>query len=123
MIALVGLPPTAGFVGKALPLQRAARRGKRVYLAGGVAVINSVISLYYYVRVLKVMYLDKAVPATTRRSDRCAASMAMLGVLAVATLLLGLPNFFGPLLNIAQNSLGTLARMLSDAGAGAIGGL
>jgi NADH-quinone oxidoreductase subunit N len=122
MISLVGLPPTAGFVGKFFLFSALLQHGNQWVWLAVVGVINSVISLYYYVRVLKVMYLDKASEGDTAPISIERGSVALLGVLAVATLLFGLPNFFGPLARIAQSSLGTLAQMLTDTGS-ALGGL
>ncbi|MEP7219954.1 MAG: proton-conducting transporter membrane subunit, partial [Bacteroidota bacterium] len=122
MVSLVGLPPTAGFIGKLFLFNALLSAGRGFLWLAVIGVINSVISLYYYIRVLKVMYLEKPSgeqPAITFD----AGSIAILGVLALATLLLGLPNFFGPLLTIAQNSLGTLGHYLQVAGAGSGGGL
>jgi NADH-quinone oxidoreductase subunit N len=122
MIALVGLPPTAGFIGKYFLFSSLIDGGKEYLWLAVVAVINSVISLYYYVRVLKVMYLDKSIAGDTAPVTISTGSTAILGVMALATILLGLPTFFGPLLDIAQHSLGTLARLLQDSGAGTLGG-
>lgn len=54
MLSLAGLPPLAGFMGK-LYLFTAAVRGGFVSLAI-IAALNSVVSLYYYLRVLVYMY-------------------------------------------------------------------
>ena len=58
MVSLTGLPPTAGFVGKFYIFSALIKGGESFYwlaIAGG---INSVISLYYYLRVVKVMYFE-----------------------------------------------------------------
>lgn len=122
MISLVGLPPTSGFVGKLLLFSALLQEGSEWIWLAVVGVVNSVISLYYYVRVLKVMYLDKAPEGEPSRIVIGRTSVAILGVLAAATLMFGLPNFFGPLANVAQQSLGTLAQMLRDGGS-MLGGL
>jgi NADH-quinone oxidoreductase subunit N len=111
MISLVGLPPTAGFIGKLFLFNALLSAGKGYIWLAVIGAINSVISLYYYLRVLKVLYLDKPVgePYPLRFGG---GTLALLGLLAAATILLVLPNFFGPLLTLAQNSLGTLARMV-----------
>jgi len=119
MISLVGLPPTSGFIGKLFLFNALLDAGKEYLWLAVIGVLNSVISLYYYVRVLKVMYLDKGTEAHPITFSK--PTMAVMGVLAAATFLLGLPNFFGPLVDMAQSSLGTLSRMLQDAGT--IGGL
>ena len=58
LISLTGIPPTAGFVGK-LFLFNAAINADLVWLAV-VGVVNSVVSAYYYVRVIRVMYMKTA---------------------------------------------------------------
>jgi NADH-quinone oxidoreductase subunit N len=58
MVSLTGLPPTAGFIGKFYIFSALIKGGESFYwlaIAGG---INSVISLYYYLRVVKVMYFE-----------------------------------------------------------------
>lgn len=121
LISLVGLPPTAGFVAK-LFLFNALIEGGRAYIWLAVAgVINSVIALYYYLRVLKVMYLERSSDESFTLSLD-AGSTALLGLLAAATLLFGLPTFFGPLVETAQGSLGTLARLLIQGARGDFGG-
>ena len=57
MVALTGLPPTAGFVGKFYIFAAVIESGSRFYWLAFVGVINSVISLYYYIRVVRHMYL------------------------------------------------------------------
>ncbi len=56
LISLTGLPPTAIFWGK-IYLFNAAVQSDLVWLAI-IGVINSVVSAYYYLRVVKVMYLQ-----------------------------------------------------------------
>lgn len=115
MIGLVGLPPTSGFTGKLFLFNSLIEGGSGYIWLAVIAIINSVISLYYYLRVLKMMYLDRSVSGTFPIRIG-AGSAAILGVLALATVCFGLPNFFGPLVELAQGSLGTLARLLPEAG-------
>jgi NADH-quinone oxidoreductase subunit N len=58
MLSLAGMPPLAGFMGK-FYLFLAAINGGYVGLAI-IAALNSVVSLYYYLRVLVVMYFSEA---------------------------------------------------------------
>ena len=53
MVALTGLPPTAGFVGKFYIFAAVIEAGSKFYWLAFVGVINSVVSLYYYIRVVK----------------------------------------------------------------------
>jgi NADH-quinone oxidoreductase subunit N len=124
MIALVGLPPTSGFIAKLFLFSALINSGDTYLWLAIIAVLNSVVSLYYYVRVLKVMYLEKPQEDAEIMPIRIGTgSTALLGVLAVVTILLGLPTFFGPLVDFAQHSLGAMTRLLQDGGPGTMGGL
>jgi NADH-quinone oxidoreductase subunit N len=59
MLSLGGIPPTAGFMGKFWLFSAAIEAGF-VWLAV-IGVLNSAISLYYYIRVVVFMYLKKDV--------------------------------------------------------------
>jgi NADH-quinone oxidoreductase subunit N len=89
MLALAGIPPTAGFMGK-LYLFAAAVEGGYVVLAV-IGVIMSAVSLYYYFRIVVQMYLregdeEDAAPAEFLR-DRWAE--VMIGVCVFITILIG----------------------------------
>ena len=55
MVSLAGLPPTSGFIGKVY-LFRGLFYDQEFYWLGIIAVLNSVISLYYYFKIVKSMY-------------------------------------------------------------------
>ncbi len=102
LLSLMGVPPTAGFMGK-LFLFNAAVDADLVWLAV-MGTVNSVVSAYYYVRIIRVMYLPEA-PSTERLGISIPASMA-LAVTGVGILFLGImPN---ALLDVAR----TAARSL-----------
>jgi NADH-quinone oxidoreductase subunit N len=85
------VPPFAGFVGKVYLLLAVIKKGPSLYWLAVVAVINTVISLYYYARVIKLMFLSRRMKGahlsgmTAHRS----LSYALLGALTALTLLLG----------------------------------
>lgn len=56
LFSLIGLPPTAGFVGKIYLLYAVIQ--EEIYWLALVAVLNTVVSLYYYARIIKAMYLE-----------------------------------------------------------------
>ncbi|MBH30819.1 MAG: NADH-quinone oxidoreductase subunit N [Candidatus Marinimicrobia bacterium] len=58
MFSLTGIPPTAGFIGKMYLFAALINGGSQFYWLAIVGVLNSVISLYYYMRVIKVMYFE-----------------------------------------------------------------
>lgn len=80
MLSLIGLPPTIGLVGK-FYLFRAVIEGGFYWLAI-IGVLTSVISAYYYLRVVVVMYMRDGEPQTERESflDLTTATTALLTV-------------------------------------------
>ena len=100
LVSLTGLPPTAGFIGK-LYLFAALIRAKLIWLAI-VGALNSVVSLYYYVRIFRNMFLRDAEGLTEQLTFE-ASDFILLIILLVPTLALGL--YFGPLVEFAQSSV------------------
>ena len=90
LLSLLGLPVTAGFLGK-LYIFDAALHSHLVWLAVILA-INSVIGAYYYLRVIVAMYMRE--PKRTFSTEKIPAGVAAVLTLAVAGILyLGLfPN-------------------------------
>ena len=94
MVALTGLPPTAGFVGKFYIFAAVIESGSRFYWLAFVGVINSVISLYYYIRVVRHMYLlgersDKFINPSSK------LVLSLLVVLAIPSFVFGW--YFSPI--------------------------
>jgi len=56
LFSLAGIPPTAGFFGKFFLLMAGAGKGNYVFIV--IAALNMVISLYYYLRVIKAIFMD-----------------------------------------------------------------
>jgi NADH-quinone oxidoreductase subunit N len=101
LISLTGLPPTAGFIGK-LYLFTALLDGKWIWLAV-VGAINSVISLYYYARILRNMYLREDGRHANSSIGFTYLQKAMVLLLLIPTILFGL--YFTPLVQLAQASV------------------
>jgi NADH-quinone oxidoreductase subunit N len=57
LFSLGGIPPTAGFFGKMFLVTAGAAKGN--YILVTVAVMNMVISLFYYLRVIKAIFIDE----------------------------------------------------------------
>jgi len=102
MLSLGGIPPTAGFMGK-FWLFGAAIESGYVWLAV-IGVLNSAVSLYYYIRIVVYMML-KNEPSGSEPRYSPALACAMV-VAVVATLLLGV--YPQPLFEFAQASAETL---------------
>ena len=87
MLSLAGMPPFAGFIGK-LYLFRAAIQGGFVGLTI-IAALNSVVSLYYYLRVLVVLYFRAEPSEAASKFPMPLASLLALAVATLGTLYLG----------------------------------
>jgi len=82
LISLIGMPPAAGFMAKFYIFSGAVQHGLLWLVV--IAVLNSVISAYYYLRVVKVMWLGEPVSVEKVPSSgalRVALSLSCLGVL------------------------------------------
>ncbi len=105
LVALIGVPPTGIFIAKLYIFSAAVKSGL-LWLAI-VGVVNSVVSAYYYLKVVRVMYLEPAPSEEKVPSSyvfRVALGISVLGVLGVGIL----P---GPLLRLAEISVGSLPQL------------
>ncbi len=97
MLALTGIPPTGGFVGKFYLFAAAIEAGWTWVAVIGV--VTSAISLYYYFRIVVFMYQHDAGAATPVPAVSRGLLVAVIGC-AAATLLLGL--WPGPFIELAR---------------------
>ncbi|MCU0377002.1 MAG: NADH-quinone oxidoreductase subunit N [Bacteroidales bacterium] len=75
MFSLAGIPPVAGFFGKFFLFVAAAEKG--YYVLVTIAVLNTIIALYYYLLVVKAMFINRnEAPIEPFKSD----SMSKLGL-------------------------------------------
>jgi NADH-quinone oxidoreductase subunit N len=102
LFSLAGIPPTAGFLGKFYIFSAAIKEG---YLGLAIiGVINSVISVYYYLRVTVAMYMKE--PATCSESPSLSFSPAcIIAILISAFGVLRLGIFPSDYIDIARQSL------------------
>ena len=89
LFSLAGIPPFAGFFSKFFVFAAAFKGG--FHLLVFIALINTVVSLYYYLLVVKAMYITPSdAPIAAFRSDRgtrislvcCLAGVLLLGVVS-----------------------------------------
>jgi NADH-quinone oxidoreductase subunit N len=89
MLSLAGIPLTAGFTGKFQIFKAAIDQGY-VWLAV-IGVLNSVVSLYYYLRIVVVMYMQPAAPGSLSQPTPASVPLyAAIGVSALGVLALGI---------------------------------
>jgi NADH-quinone oxidoreductase subunit N len=99
LVSLTGLPPTAGFIGK-LYLFIALVDANLITVAI-IALLNTVVSLYYYIRVLRAMFLVRSDKQT--EVNLSVLNYVVLILLIAPVLILGV--YFGPLINFAKASV------------------
>jgi NADH-quinone oxidoreductase subunit N len=100
MFGLVGMPPTAGFIGKFYIFSAAVQAGY-IWLVL-IGVLNSLISVYYYLRITVIMYMKPA-EADLGPVDISPAVNATLIISALAVLIIGI--FPGAIFNLALSSV------------------
>ena len=84
MLSLAGVPPTAGFFGKFFLLSAVASKG--YYYLVGFAALNMIISLYYYLRVVKIVFTSSETPVPVFQSSfvsRLSLVICAIGILAI----------------------------------------
>jgi len=99
MISLLGIPPTAGFMGK-LYMFSAAMKSDLAWLVV-VSVLNSAVSAYYYLRVIRVMYMQD--PDNAEKVSVAFAPRVALYITGLSILALGL--FPGPMIKAAERAV------------------
>ena len=57
LFSLAGIPPTAGFFGKFFLLSSGAEKGNYILIT--IAALNMIVSLYYYLRVVRAIFMEK----------------------------------------------------------------
>jgi len=95
MLSLAGIPPLAGFFGKFYLFSAALRAGGNYGLLWlvALALLGSFVSLYYYLIVLKAIFVDEPSLTPSSSTDRLSSDLLQritVAVLAAAILLLGL---------------------------------
>jgi len=103
LFSLTGLPPLAGFVGKFHLFKALIDRGGGWQIALAIiGVLNSAVSLYYYARIVRAMFLDK--PSSDEVIPVPRSYNVLLGVLVLGVVVFGI--YFDGLRRIADGALG-----------------
>ncbi len=85
LFSLAGIPPVAGFFGKFFLFTAAASQG--LYILVLIAVLNATISLYYYLLVVKAMFINKSDAPVAKLSstwqEKLAFTICLAGIAAI----------------------------------------
>ena len=89
LFSLAGIPPFAGMFSKFFVFMAAAEQGSAAaYFMVFIALVNTVVSLYYYLLIVKAMYITKTdSPMSTFKSDEC--TKIALGICTAGVALFG----------------------------------
>ena len=100
LFSLTGIPLFAGFIGKFWLFGSVIKNQNYVWLAI-LGVINSVLSLYYYAKIVKMIWLEKPEPGEVFKMPLY-HGIALIG-LALPTIVLGI--YFTPVIQFIEYSL------------------
>jgi NADH-quinone oxidoreductase subunit N len=89
LFSLAGIPPTAGFFGKLFLITAGASKGNYFFIT--IAALNLIVSLYYYLRVIRAVFMDKNEQPISKINLQppaklgmiiCAAGIVLTGILS-----------------------------------------
>ena len=89
LFSLAGIPPTAGFFGKLFLITAGATKASFTFIT--IAALNMIVSLYYYLRVIRAAFMDKnenpistikLTPSVKLALIICGAGIVLLGLLS-----------------------------------------
>jgi len=96
LVSLIGVPPMAGFLGKWFLFAAAVRTEDPWCLAAVmVGLVNSLVSVYYYARIIRAMYLEKDDDAPAVNAGPVMVGLASIMAVAVVAIFI----VVGPLYN------------------------
>jgi proton-translocating NADH-quinone oxidoreductase chain N len=102
-LSLIGIPPTGGFLGKFFVFGAAINQG--LYLLAAFGIINSVISVYYYFGIARLVFFSEGPDESPIRTS--VVLNAVVAVTLVMTLLIAL--YGQPFIQLATDSANILA--------------
>lgn len=109
MFSLAGIPPFAGFFSKFFIFTSAINQGSiAIYVLVLIALINTIVSLYYYLLVVKAMYISPEEPQIATFRSACTERVA-LWICVAGIIGLGIVSYFYDSIIAAGNSTALFA--------------
>jgi NADH-quinone oxidoreductase subunit N len=105
LFSLTGLPPTAGFIGKLQLFAPVVRQG--FFLLAAAGLLNGAVSLYYYAKPLREMFLADVGEGEESRVRPDGVDLAILGALSAPLIVFGLFGWG----NVTEMALHAVARV------------
>lgn len=109
MFSLAGIPPFAGFFSKFFIFTSAINQGSiAIYVLVLIALINTIVSLYYYLLVVKAMYISPEEPQIATFRSACTERVA-LWICVAGIICLGIVSYFYDSIIAAGNATALFA--------------
>jgi NADH-quinone oxidoreductase subunit N len=87
LFSLAGIPPTAGFFGKLFLITAGATKGNYMFIT--IAALNMIVSLYYYLKVVRAVFMDKNEQPIEKINVQSSTKFALI-ICGVGIVLVGL---------------------------------
>ncbi len=104
MFSMAGIPPLGGFFGKLYVFMPAVDAG--LVIPAIIGVVSSVVSAYYYLRIIKIAYFDQPIETFDRPLGRDMAIVMGVAAVALSVFLL----FVAPVVHVAGTAAATMFR-------------
>jgi len=104
LFSLAGIPPTAGFFGKFYLFKAAIDQGLIALTV--IAVLNSLVSAYYYLRIMVAMFMQDETGSSKPKVTPSVSIAIAVGICLLFVLAIGL--YPSPYLNAARASIAAL---------------
>jgi NADH-quinone oxidoreductase subunit N len=108
LLSLTGIPPTAGFFGKAYVILAAVEAGGPMSILAVIAVLNAAVAAFYYLRVVVYMYMRD--PATDAPAPRHGA-LVWGGLAAATALTIVLGVFPNAIIEFVQSAAAAISTL------------
>ena len=105
LLSLGGFPPTAGFIGKWYIFTAAVQEGH--YWLAIIGVLTSVVSVFFYLRIVVMMYMSESAPEIDSMRPRVSAT-AVAGLILATAAVLYLGVLPTRVLDLAMDSIATI---------------
>ncbi len=102
LLSMAGLPPLAGFWGKFYIFIGAVQQ--QYYVLAIIGVVSSVVAAFYYLKIIKIMYVDEGKDVPVRKLPVAGATIAIIASL----LMIGLFIFPNSLINLMDQTAANL---------------
>ncbi|MEM7617487.1 MAG: NADH-quinone oxidoreductase subunit N, partial [Pseudomonadota bacterium] len=110
MLSMAGLPPFAGFWGKLFIFK--AVIASELYLLASIGIIASIISVYYYLRIIKIMYFDEIAIDKLHHLSKEVVLVSVICVLFNLLFFLYTVPLFKVAENAAANSISSKSNLI-----------